>query len=454
MRMKSLLLVYLSFSFFFATAQNKKVEVSIESIPFGIPRFSVVTFKDYISLSPVFLTESFSAESSINLQFEIPKPTWVRVTGGGIHKDLIVHPGGKYKLKVSTDDEGSYLERIQTHPQDPNGFCDSLNLLVNTYVSTYNTQLFTGGLAQKTALFCDSVQTSFAPVKDSLFQTYLGFRLDELRLLGKVFSVNKMFSLRFAEKPFRPENPDYAYAFSEMYKGRFREILLKNKMAPARNSIHRYLGADTLLTLFSTEPFYPLSEVGEGAVLLGLSELISDKNYTRDELLFLMNQMADSSSYTSVKTLAANLYKKYKMPSPMDTAPQIRVENKAGLSFDVPTGFDKPVYLCFFDPKSQVISQELAALNELRKKVKEKVQFVPVIINAEPSALGRLQQTLKLNVDLFRNVQFSVLADFRLKSDCTCMLLTPDGRYLEPSAPLPTAPDAQQVISGLLRSFR
>lgn len=438
-----------------AMGLHAQVSVQIENAPFGMNRFSVLSFRDYISLSPVFLAEKQGAEEQAELTFKIETPTWVRVSVANLSADLLAIPGHSYRFKAINDPQYPYLDRISASDKnDPNWALDSLNIAVNRFLNTNGTRLYSGGLAQQTAAFCDSLHTAFSFQAEPLFQTYLNFRLDELRLLAKVFSDQKYFSIRFAKLPFQPENPDYMYAFSEMYKRRFGQILLKNKMSAAQGLINNFKGCDTLSRFMAQEPFYPLGALGEGAILFGLEELLSDKKYATDAILYLFNNYADSSDFPEVRQVAAALYKKHKLPVPGDAAPEITVENKTGLQSAVPTDYNKPVYLCFFAPQTQVIDSELAALNELKKKLKDQLVLMPVIINSEKPALIKLQTALKLNVELYRNVQFSVLADFRLKNDCTCMVLSPDGTYILPKAPLPSAPDAEQQLVAAAKSVR
>lgn len=430
-----------------------QVSVQIENAPFGMNRFSVLGFSDYISLSPVFFAETQTAENRVELKFEIEKPMWVRVSVANLSADLLAVPGNSYRFEAVNDPQYPYLDRVSASDKnDPNWTLDSLNIAVNRFLNANGTRLYSGGLAQQTAAFCDSLNTAFSFQAEPLFQTYLNFRLDELRLLAKVFSDQKYFSIRFAKLPFQPQNPDYMYAFSELYKRRFGQVLLKNKMSAGQELINNFKGCDTLSRFMAQEPFYPLGALGEGAILFGLEELLSDKKYTSDAILYLFNNYADSSDFPEVRQVAAALYKKHKLPVSGDRAPEITVENKTGLQSAVPTDYNKPVYLCFFAPQTQVIDLELAALNELKKKLKDQLVLMPVIINAEKPALIKLQTALKLNVELYRNVQFSVLADFRLKNDCTCMVLSPDGKYLLPKAPLPSAPDAEQQLVGAAKS--
>jgi peroxiredoxin len=187
--------------------------------------------------------------------------------------------------------------------------------------------------------------------------------------------------------------------------------------------------------------------VGEGAVILGLSELWFDKSYNRDALLSLVSRFADSSSHASVRSLAARFYRKWREPIRGDQAPSLTVLDAAGNETEVPAQFKRPVYLCFFAPESEVATAEMAALNELKKKWKDRLVPVAVLINARPEKLTRTRNALRLTYDVFLNKEFTALGDFRLKSDCTCMVLSPDGTYLMPKAPLPSEPDAESKLA-------
>lgn len=212
-------------------------------------------------------------------------------------------------------------------------------------------------------------------------------------------------------------------------------------------------GMDTLVKLFAPLNYYK-GEVGEGAILLGLTELLGNKNYTRDGILFLFNQFSESSKYESVRNVAARLYKKYRMPVSGEQAPSLQVEDKTGRIVEAGMDAKRRTYLCFFDPNSAVVGEELGALNDLKKVLKEDMVIVPVMINADISALARMQATQKLNYELYRNTNTATLSDFRLKNDCTCMVLSPEGKYILPVAPVPTAPDASVRLGELAKTGR
>lgn len=435
----------------------QQASVKIDGIPVGTSRFSVVSFKDYISLSPEFLAERNEISHSVDMHFPLTQPRWVRVSAQGIHKDLIAAPGAVYQLSVKSDgDYEPYMELSKDGiaSNDPNLFVDSVNILINEYVYKHGATLFSGVLARQTIRYCDSLEKVFAVQPDMLFQTFLGFRLDELRMLSRAWTDHVFYKNRFEGRVFQPENPDYAYAFCEFYKGRFAQLFLKNNLQQGLDLINNFKGANAVINLISNEPFYPKNEMGEGALLYGLTELLPNKKYSKDGILFLFHQMADSSQYPAVKNLAERLYKKYRNPVNGEQAPALQVEDKTGKKIDVGLDATRRTYLCFMDPNSQTIVAELGAITELKKNVKDKMLIVPVIINADATTLTRLQSHQKLSFELYRNITSGALADFRLKTDCTCMILSPDGKYVMPNAPLPTSPDANITIPNMAQIGR
>ena len=457
MTKKRILFLYWFFLFLgitFVHAQKSTVKVLIDNpVGFGYRQYAVVGFDDYISLTPKFLADTFDFENRVIMEFGLDAPRWVRVQGPGVNTDVIAVPGNTYHFKLNEEESGSFLDREKSvQKNEVNQLSDSVNLLVNSYLYKYTTQLYSGALAKQTARFCDSLELVFSGTPDALFQTFLGFRLDELRMLSRVWSELAMFNSRFLGKAFQPENPDYSYAFGEFYKGRLPQIFLKNKMSHGKQLINNFRGYDTLMNLLSTEKYYPKSEVGEGALLFGLTELLNDKNYSSDGILYLFNQISDSSDYASVKTLAARLYKKNKMPVAGDVAPEFLVKDK--LDNDITIDPKRATYICFFDPKSAVASEELVAMIEMKKKLKDKVVLLPVIINTQKAEVNRLQTSLRLTFDLYRNIGMKVLSDFRLKNDCTCLVLSPSGKYLEPNASLPSAPLSADKLLELSKTIR
>lgn len=442
------------FLFSVLSGYGQVVTVHVENVRPSVQRMYALTFADYISLAPVYLQETAPQNGSAELAFNLSKFSWVRLTGGGAQTDFIAVPGTTYHFSFAEDETGKpYFLRInESLPQsDPNRFTDSLNGLINAYITQYNTSLYMGSLAKKTALFCDSLSQAFSAFSEPIFETYLAFRLDELRLLSRVFSDQAFFAARVKNAPFTPENPDYAYAFTEIYKGRLRELLLRKKMEPVKALIHGFQRHDTIMQQLSADFYYPNNAVGEGAVIFGLSELWFDKTYNRDALLSLVSRFADSSSHASVRSLAARFYRKWREPLRGDQTPSLTVLDAAGKETEVPTQFKRPVYLCFFDPDSEVATAELAALNELKKKWKDRLIPIAVLINAGPEKLINIRNGLRLTYDIFENKEFSALGAFRLKNDCTCMVLSPDGTYLMPKAPLPSEPDAELKLASFTK---
>ena len=442
------------FLFSVLSGYGQVVSVRVENVPAPVQRMYALSFADYISLAPVYLQETAPQNGSAKLSFNLAKFSWVRLTGGGAQTDFIAVPGTTYHFSFAEDETGKpyFLRTNDRLPQsDPNRFTDSLNGLIHAYITHYNTSLYMGSLAKKTALYCDSLASIFSAFSEPLFDTYLAFRLDELRLLSRVFSDQAFFASRIKNAPFTPENPDYAYAFTEIYKGRLRELLLRKKMEPVKALIHGFQRHDTIMQRLSADFYYPNNAVGEGAVIFGLSELWFDKSYNRDALLSLVSRFADSSSHAPVRSLAARLYRKWREPLPGDQAPSLAVLDAVGKETEVPAQFKRPVYLCFFAPESEVATAELAALNELKKKWKDRLIPVAVLINAVPEKLISTRNGLRLTYDVFLNKEFSALGDFRLKNDCTCMILSPNGTYLMPNAPLPSEPDAESKLAPFIK---
>lgn len=432
------------------------VKVVWDHVPLGKNRFSVVAFKDYVSLSPEFLAESTSAEAHVELSFPLAQTRWVRIRSPFGDKNLLAEPGKTYYYRVYTSDGESGTERLNTGlaGDDPNILCDSVDAVIGRYLELYGAQLYRGTLGKQTAAFCDSVELSFTGVNRGLFGDYLDANLDELRLLSRAWWQTAYFKQRLAGQTFRADNPDFVRGFNGFYKGMLEQTLLKKKLEHGRELINNFRGSDTLLSLLATESFYPRNEIGEGAVLVGLTELMKNKDYSRDGILFLFHELADSSRYASVRSVAHNLYTKYHVPVAGDQAPGLRVEDKAGNVTEIPSEHNKPVYLCFLDVRSQLSKSELGAMTEMKKKLKDKVALVPVVVNAERSELGRLQADLRLTFEVYRNVSFSELVPFGLKNECSCMLLSPDGKYVQPAAELPSAPMVSEHLLELAKTVR
>lgn len=432
------------------------VKLVWDNVPVGKNRFSVVAFKDYVSLSPEFLAETVSPEAHMELSFPLIQARWVRIRSPFGDKNLLAEPGKTYYYRVQASDGETITGRLNTGlaGDDPNILCDSVDAVIGRYLDVYGARLYQGTLGKQTVAFCDSVELSFTGVNRGLFAEYLHANLDELRMLSRGWWQTAYFKQRLTGQPFRPDNPDYMRGFNNFYKGVLEQTLLKKKLEHGRGLINNFRGSDTLLNLLAGEPFYPRNETGEGAVLVGLAELMRNKEYSHDGILFLFHELADSSRYASVRSVARNLYNKYHVPVPGDPAPGIRVEDKAGNVSEIPAAHNKPVYLCFLDVRSQLTRSELGAMVEMKKKLKDKVALVPVVVNAERSELGRLQTDLRLTFDLYRNVSFSELVPFGLKNECSCMVLSPDGKYIQTNAETPGTPMVSEHLLELAKTVR
>lgn len=96
----------------------------------------------------------------------------------------------------------------------------------------------------------------------------------------------------------------------------------------------------------------------------------------------------------------------------------------------------------------------MAAINEIKKTLKEKINVVPVIINADGNTLAKIKDENRLAFDLYKNGNMEMLSALRIKNDCNCMVVSSNGTFVVPSAPVPSAPETINQLITLAKTGR
>ena len=193
----------------------------------------------------------------------------------------------------------------------------------------------------------------------------------------------------------------------------------------------------SLFNAIGKDPLLVNEKLRELAILINLPELYEDKDFSRKNILKILDDIRVSSHFTEHRTIAENILMRLKETETGAELPEIKFKEIGGSGFKFSDLKGKWVYVQLFNMDCTDCLREMMILKELKAKYGDKIEFVSLSLDFTMSRLLQFKEKYPQFDWKFVhfNNQFAWLDEMGINALPDNILLNPDGTIARRDAP-------------------
>ncbi|MBN2174868.1 MAG: TlpA family protein disulfide reductase [Bacteroidales bacterium] len=435
-----------SFYFFFfgiliAISQETVIEGNLPGAEGSAIRLS--TISDYVTMEDSLLVKTTVRDNgSFKFQFQSTETILCTIDLDYYYLSLFTEPGGYYVLTCdSVNLEGQFRPFYKKEELGYNLVKETesgLNFNIRDFSRSYNEfvkdefdEIYKKRNRSAIAAFQTQVDKNYANVQNDFFKVYIEYRIAELELTMSASRKLQVFQKYLKDKPGYYNNPEYMEFCREFFNGYLENnkwisnIDLKTAINYSGNyhAIIDTLGKDTLLVN---------ERIRELALLFNARGFYYDAGYYKDNVIKILQQLKEKSSFDEHKKMAGNLIHNLTRFEPGSKAPGFKLASLDGDSVSLFDLEGKPVYIGFMTTSSIACLAEFRLMDSLNLTYGNKIRFVTVSLDNEQKAIEDLKEAKKYNWKfLYNGLDYKLISDFDIKTFPQFILLDENGAILQ-----------------------
>ena len=410
------------------------------------------TYSDLITyneepLGKVKVDKRGSFQSSL----KVVEPTFVFVVLGAQKGYFFAEPGKEYNLifppKVPKTEEehlNPFFKEETFHIGISSCPRSDINYLISLYDDLFNEKF--NAIAQesfktKGKVKIDSsiyqLDTIGAKLQNPFFEAYKRYRMGLLKHLVMVYKSKSISDQYFLNQPILYTNPSYMELFNQIYD---RFFLFYNQ--PSRgDNVGSSISAASLSRLkkvLSKDSVLKNDQHLELVILKGIYDGFYEDNFSRKNLLTLLDSLYFSTTVPEHKAIATNIREKVIRLLPGYFPPAFRLYDINGKPFSLEQFRGKFVYLNFCSVSSYTCLQDFVLLEQIHKKYGKHVEIISI---STDSNIDDLKHFLSTKPYKWTFVHYGAAPDIINRYDVraypTYFLINPEGKMEVSPAPTP-----------------
>ena len=269
----------------------------------------------------------------------------------------------------------------------------------------------------------------FEDVQDNYFITSLHYKFALLRQLANLMSGAKTFTQYFFDQPIFYNNLDYMefynqyfenFAISKSKQISFYEIRSTINKDGSYASLNDTLGKDSML----------VDEVlREFVMLKGLFELYNHPDFSKQQILNIIEETSHESKFQQHRTTAENMMFELQQFETNATAPDFTLKDTKGKKISLQNYKGKYLYLFFFTTWSDACMSQMSVISKYAAKYADSVQFLGVSLDRNTIKLDYFVKENQYNWTLLHfGDNYSFLNAYGVKTFPFAVMIDPKGK--------------------------
>lgn len=404
----------------------------------------LIVYADYVSYAQEMLGRTVVDEKGgFSFTQEIDETRMVTLEIGYYSISFFMEKSGEYVLYCDTIDlVGEFRPLYNKEPlpayirSEPE---PGLNRLIGSFNAEYNDFIVKtfGGIYQKrnTRLisgFRDQQVAEYSGNENDYLDQYIAYKLAGVELAMAPAKKSELFNTYLKNQPvlyYHPEFMEFFNSFFDkhLYPGnRFvqrSDLYATINTRPDFHALIDTLGKDTLLR----------NEVLRELVCLKtLKELFYTKDFSRPQIIKVLQEFQQYSKFRHHREIAANLIRELTLLQKGTYPPTMELKDLFGTPFTLQSLQGKPVYIMFFATWSSGCLTELGLMKDLYERYSGKVNFVSISLDNNPEIVRKLVEEKGYTWNfMFNGMDYDLLNNYRIRTFPVFLLLDGEGRVVE-----------------------
>jgi len=356
---------------------------------------------------------------------------------------IFLEPGFEYKISCDTisvsDEFRPYYQKDPLIYYMVSGDTSQLNLLIAEFDNTFNVFLLENFeeiyKRRKKSLifnFRDTIENRFETVENDYFKNYINYKFGSIELAATSVEKPELFMKYFNGKPIMLNNVEYMNFFNQFFK---RYITVESRVitrSDLNNTININCNYLSLLDTLGKDTLLRNERLRELVLLKGLTELYNSPDYSNENILKILNEVASESNYPDHRKIALNYLKSLTKLQKGTLAPQFLLSNLEGDTISLSDYLDKPVYLSFMTTWSYGCLAEFKLLDSLYRDYGKEISLITISFDKQIETLKRFVEDKNYNwTFLYNGLHYNILKDYNIRTFPMFVLISSEGKILQ-----------------------
>ncbi|MBR4136517.1 MAG: TlpA family protein disulfide reductase [Bacteroidales bacterium] len=412
----------------------------------------VLLFRDLIQNTPeVAATGKIDKHGHFSLSCKLNQITLAQLAIRTTKAEMYLVPNVDYQLEIDVDT----LLFNMLHPETYGGYLmvsnpkadsNDLNYKINRFDNYFGRAFDYYGFR----ITYDRDITAFDTISELLNSHfdiryepdnfYLSHLYYSYGMLEKICFPNdrtRIYNRYFNNDRILYNNPAYMALFTNYYTGYLynSKYISKDLLSQTINEEPDYL---TLFNEVGRDPMLVNERIRELVIIQNLIELFDHPEFDRGHIIKLLQYLDQITHFPEHKIYIQNGLKK--MTQPNNTIQEVTFTNAKGRKESIKHLGDKPIYVQFFSADCLDCIREMAIMQELYKKYKDKIEFLSICTDTKESLYLRFMKDYGSMFEWpiwFVNGQYDWLMENDVVTLPDYLLLDKDGNVTLRRAPEP-----------------
>lgn len=411
---------------------------------------TMFSYADFISNSEIPVsTQTVSDSGFFNFSFQSENIKRILLRSGNQKANMYVEPTYNYKIFFPARDSIRFVNPSIEQSLDLT-FAITDTTEINALVIDYNEQFenfwsenYQYFVQKKSRTRLDTFEIQmlarYSKINKPYFKSYITYDIAELDL-NTFQSKLELAKKYIIGKPVLNKNYEYMSFFNAFFNHYLQQYTTSVNGRALVEQINTKSSFEGCMNVLAEDKYLKTDTLRELVLIKGLSELYYSTNFRRENVLYILEQIASTSKIAENQNTAANVIHSFSKLKPGTLAPEFSLTDKNGKTINLTDFKGKYVYLTFWTTWCTSCLQEMKLISNLKKKYGDKITFVSINIDEDPVQMNKfLAKNQKLDwVFLNYSSQKEVKYKYEIKSVPSYFLINPYGNFQQAQALRPT----------------
>lgn len=443
-----LLILFFYCTLFSIVAQNSMIDGFAPT--YKGQKISLYAYADYISNTEIpVAVETINDSGLFNFSFQTSEIKRVVLRCGKQKANMYIEPTHNYKILFPARDTIRFVNpNIEQQVELTFAVTDTTE--INSLIIDYNRQFeifwennFQYFVQKKSRSRLDTFELQmrkrYAPLNKSYFNSYIDYSMAELDL-STFQSKTGLVKKYLTDKPILYNNYEYM-SFLNKFFTHYLYTYASSYNGPALiEQLNEKASYEGCMNVFAGDKILRNDSLRELVLIKGLGELYYCSEFSRKNIVTILEQIASSTKIATHKDIAGNVLHSFSKLQVGAPAPEFSLLDKTGKQINLSDFRGKFVYLDFWATWCTPCLQEMKLIPNLKKKYGDKIVFVSISTDEDTLAVKKfLAKNPKYDwVLLHYGQNKQVKEDYEIKSIPMCFLINPSGNFYQSPALRPS----------------
>lgn len=407
----------------------------------------VGVYEDYITQKLDYVAEGTIENGKYYLSFELNSTRQVVLKVEDKTTTFFAEAGGVFNIDLSYDEEknkGQAFSKIIdlkfAYPK-----AGELNHLIQSFNRDYET-FFSENYRRFVTKRADEVVKAFVSQQNKIKKyqanafvaNYVKYSLANLENINNA-PKDDLFNNYLKSKEILYDNKEYMNFFTQYYKKDFEKLSLSKGGFEILKTVMLKKDMQQTIELIKKQKKIEQTALAELYLIYGLYDVYYIKTVDQKSSIEMLKQLSEKASNKENKLIAKNVVSKVKRVGKDQMAPAFSLKDEEGKTVSLSDLKDKPIYLGFWANWSIPSLQQMAIINKLYDKYKEKIQFVSINLDEDPKVMKKFKDEQKYNwIFLNYGDDYEIREKYDVRTVPTYYLIDAQGKFIASPAAAPT----------------